>query len=65
MYSLIVSLLIPALIGGFILYEKDGDNTASFVVGVAIFFLAGILNSVIIGLFNESLSSVFILYCLD
>jgi drug/metabolite transporter superfamily protein YnfA len=61
------TILIPALAGGYIIYFWDRtDNTASsIVVGVIIFFISGILNSIIIGIYNESLSSVFILYCLD
>ena len=67
-YSVIFAVLIPALIGGGIIYSTDGTDQASVYAiwgGVIIFLLGILLSEVILGMFEEVLSSIFIFYCFD
>ena len=67
-YSVIFAVLIPALIGGGIIYASDGTDFASTYAiwgAIIIFFLALLLSEVILGMLEEVLSSIFIFYCFD
>ena len=67
-YATIFSVLIPAVIGGGIIYSVDGtENAITYAVwgGVIIFLLALLLSNVILGMLEEALACVFIFYSFD
>lgn len=64
-YEFIICVLIPAFLGGGIIYTVESDVNAAIWGGVLILLLASIVSSVIIGMLDEALSCIFIFYCFD
>ena len=65
-YEFIICVLVPALLGGGLVYNFQGEDIqAAIWAGVIILLLASIISSVIIGMLDEALSAIFIFYCFD
>lgn len=68
-YATIFAVLIPAFIGGGIIYsiESPSENSITFAVygGIIILLLALLMSNVILGMMEEVLASIFIFYSLD
>ena len=65
-YEFIICVLVPALLGGGLVYQFQGEDVSAAIwTGVIILLLASIISSVIIGMLDEALSSIFIFYCFD
>lgn len=65
LYSLVVCVLVPAVIGGGIVWGRYEIEDTAVISGVIIFLLSWIVTSIILGILYEALSSVFIMYCFD
>jgi hypothetical protein len=50
MYSMIVCVLGPSFLGGYLIYSSTGDSATGILGGVLIFVLASIVSFVILGL---------------
>jgi len=57
--------LIPAFLGGALIWNSEKVESTAVVGGVIVLLLAWIITSVILGVLYEVLSSVFIMYCID
>jgi hypothetical protein len=64
-YEIIICVLVPAVLGGGLIYMIEANLIAAIWGGVAILLLASIVSSVIIGMLDEALSCIFIFYCFD
>lgn len=70
-FSFIFITLLPAFIGGGIIYKaqvlQNNPTPYTYAVygGIIIALLATLITSVIIGVLNQSLSSIYLFYCLD
>jgi hypothetical protein len=63
--------LIPAFIGGGIIYKtytpQDDPLLTTYAIygGIIIFLLSAVISSIVIGVLNQSLSSIYVFYCFD
>lgn len=64
-YAIILCVLIPAIIGGGIIWGSQDNSDTAVIGGIIIFLLSWIVTSIILGLLYEALSSVFIMFCFD
>jgi len=64
-YSLVICVLVPSFLGGYLIYVVENDQTAAIIGGVIIFLLTWISSSVVLGMLYEAISCMYIFYCFD